>query len=881
MGPSLEQLVQNLQSRHLNRWARGLMLLGFATVFVSEVLTPLGFAHGTLYIPFVLLSLLTPQRGWLLAAVAIPVLLTLLGLLTSPPAPAGFPEQMVLGNRLFSLVAIMATSALVWIAQAVLNHLLQAQQALQENHRLMAMAEHYAQLGGWRLDLASGHCHWSSEVARILGRPQEASVDLDTALSHYPPLFRTRARALLEACVERGEPFDEEMQIVRSNGDTVWIRNIGRPLCDAAGQIIGVQGALQEIEHIKSLEQALLDSENLFRQFADTLPLMIWTASPNGELNYRNPVVEAVTGGRSSVHLLSQSSGWLDMLHPDDRDRAARRWQESVVTGKPYECEYRIRANKDRYIWYLARAEAIRNEHGEIRAWFGSAADIDTVKQLEQASRDLARRLDETLEHISDGFVLLDHDWRFVYVNQKAAAMLGSARETLPGQSLWEVFPTIVGTDHERRLRQAMRNHEPDRFEAHYPVAERWFAINLQPGPQGLSIFFDDNTTQHQLMSQLQTSQRLEAIGRLTAGVAHDFNNLLTVIGGSTELALEDAPAPLRALLEQVRHAAQHGADLTYRLLAFARLQPLAPRAVDVAALLSTMKPLLLSAISDAIKLEVNADSDLWPAHADPIQLESAVLNLCLNANDAMPDGGRLRVRVANTRLDAAYAERNVEVVPGDYVMIMIADDGEGIAPEWLDRVVEPFFTTRKADGGSGLGLAMVYGFVRQSGGHFRISSVPEDGTTVSLYLPRSPDTTDVPELPRPDTPTPAPPPEGNEIILVVEDDTAVRQVAIAHLRSLGYQTLEAPNAEAALHMLAGDQPVDLLFTDIVMPGGMNGRHLADTARTIRPGLKVLYTSGYTENAISQHGALEPGVKLLTKPYRHSELAARVREALQ
>ena len=381
-----------------------------------------------------------------------------------------------------------------------------------------------------------------------------------------------------------------------------------------------------------------------------------------------------------------------------------------------------------------------------------------------------------------------------------------------------------------------------------------------------------------ELNQRLQQSQRMEAIGQLTGGIAHDFNNLLTVVLGNAELLIEEPglDPQLRQLAEMIAAAAQRGAELTQRLLAFARKQALDPKVVDVNQLVASLDPMLRRTLGETIEIELIRAAGLWLALVDIGQLENALLNLCLNARDAMPGGGRLTLETANVRLDAEYAARHSDVVAGQYVMLAVSDTGQGIAPEHLSRVFEPFFTTKDKGKGTGLGLSMVYGFVKQSAGHLGIYSEPGQGTTVKLYLPRvSGDAATAA-----DVVMGAAAAGGAETILLVEDDAAVRRYALQALQSLGYAVIEAADGPSALVLIGQRDDVELLFTDVVMPGGMNGRALADAARRLRPGLRVLYTSGYTENAIVHHGRLDPGALLLSKPYRRSELDRAIRAAL-
>ena len=387
-----------------------------------------------------------------------------------------------------------------------------------------------------------------------------------------------------------------------------------------------------------------------------------------------------------------------------------------------------------------------------------------------------------------------------------------------------------------------------------------------------------DVSERAQLEEQMRQAQRLETLGQLTGGIAHDFNNLLTVIQGSSELLVEQLqgePAK-RSLAEMISAAAERGAELTHRLLAFARRQPLTPQRVEVNSLILGMRDMLGRTLGEHIAIELVLGEDIWPALIDPAQLEGALLNLCINARDAMPGGGRLTLETANIELDDERARRLGEVEPGAYVLISVADTGTGIAREHLPRVFEPFFTTKEKAKGTGLGLAMVYGFIKQSNAHVAIFSEPGLGTTLKLYLPRLTGADPGEEQ----LAAPAPERKATETILLVEDDELVRRFAHDQLVALGYRILEAASGPEALERLRGGEHIDLLFTDMIMPGGMTGEQLALAARQIRPGLKVLYATGYAENAVFRQGQLFPGSPLLSKPYRRGELAGKVRTAL-
>ncbi|HEY3846734.1 MAG TPA: PAS domain S-box protein, partial [Acetobacteraceae bacterium] len=389
-----------------------------------------------------------------------------------------------------------------------------------------------------------------------------------------------------------------------------------------------------------------------------------------------------------------------------------------------------------------------------------------------------------------------------------------------------------------------------------------------------------DMTEKRAAEERLRLAQKMEAIGQLTGGVAHDFNNLLTVIGGNLEtlqrrLAARD-DAPLQRLANSAALAASRAAVLTHQWLAFSRRQPLEPKSVSPNSLITGMSDMLRRSLPESIAIETVIAGGVWPIFVDANQLENSLLNLAVNARDAMPDGGKLTVEAANVYLDDAYAA-DAEVAPGQYVGIFVSDTGVGMPEDVVSKAFDPFFTTKGVGEGTGLGLSQVYGFVKQSGGHVRIYSEIGAGTTIKIYLPRlrSPDGAAEEQASAPAVP------RGNgETVLVIEDQPDVRLYSVEMLRELGYCVLDAPDGPSGLRMIDAHRDIALLFTDVGLPGGMNGRQLADEALRRRPALKVLFTSGYARNAIVHHGRLDPGVQLLTKPFTFSGLAIKVRGVL-
>ena len=382
----------------------------------------------------------------------------------------------------------------------------------------------------------------------------------------------------------------------------------------------------------------------------------------------------------------------------------------------------------------------------------------------------------------------------------------------------------------------------------------------------------------------LRQSQKMEAVGRLTGGIAHDFNNLLTAIIGNLDLALRriEGEERIRGWLGNARQAADRAATLVHRLLAFSRQHPLEVKAVDINRLVQGMSDLLGRTIGETVTIETVLAGGLWKSAIDPNQLENAILKLAVNARDAMAEGGRLTIETANCHLDEHYVEQaNAEIPPGQYVMVAVSDSGKGMTEEVISRAFEPFFTTKPVGAGTGLGLSQVYGFAKQSGGHIRIYSEIGEGTTIKLYFPRLAGQTDIPTwIVRETAAAPDVPSGGTETVLLVEDNPQVNQFAVESLRERGYRVVAANAAAAALRLLEETPDIDLLLTDVVLPGGMNGRQLAEEVLRRRPAIKVLYMTGYTRNAIIHHGRLDPDIDLLTKPFTADALARKIRQIL-
>jgi signal transduction histidine kinase len=522
--------------------------------------------------------------------------------------------------------------------------------------------------------------------------------------------------------------------------------------------------------------------------------------------------------------------------------------------------------------------------------------ELDAHLREREHTADLLReqkmKLDATIASMADAVLVADENGQIILANPAAKTMFGELQSV--GSKDWKrrnpiflpdgitLFPTG-----ETPMARAIRGESVDNLEIVLHRLSTLTTIHLiangrplhdpSGAPKGAVVVYRDVTEAKETERLLRQAQKMDAIGQLTGGIAHDFNNILTVIIGMIEIVAEEvAEEPqIVALAKTISQAADRGAELTQRLLAFARKQPLRPREVDVNALIVEATSLLRASLGQQIEIESLLDKSALHALVDTSQLTTALLNLAVNARDAMPNGGRLTLETGNVVLDKDSVDAGTDIKSGRYVMIAVTDNGSGIPASIRDKVFEPFFTTKGLGKGTGLGLSMVYGFVKQSGGHIRIDSEEGRGTSIKLFLPQA-----TAQARSSTSPEPAAVKGGRETILVVEDDPLVRKYVTSQLNSLGYRTLEAANGRDALAITDSEAEFELLFTDVIMPGSMNGRELAEEAVKRRPTLKVLFTSGYTENAILSNGCLPSGVLLLPKPYRKPALAHMVRQAV-
>jgi PAS domain S-box-containing protein len=487
-----------------------------------------------------------------------------------------------------------------------------------------------------------------------------------------------------------------------------------------------------------------------------------------------------------------------------------------------------------------------------------------------------------TLNVVQEGVQVISRDWRYLYVNDSVCRHGRLTRDQLLGRTMSECYPGIDETPLFRTLERCMREGTSQEMENEftYPDGARaWFDLRIEPCPEGIFVLSVDITRRKDLENQLRQIEKMNAIGRLAGGVAHDFNNLLTAIQGLATFALDAVPAEQQAAqdLREVLVTVGRAATLTHQLLAFARAQPVAPRVIDVNANVASLDKMLRRLLGEDIEIVTRAGAELWFTLLDPGAFEQVLINLAINARDAMAAGGRLTIETQNVRLDEGAVLRRGGVLPaGEYVLLAVSDDGPGMDVAVQERIFEPFFTTKPPGKGTGLGLSTCYGIVRQAGGYIWVYSEPGQGTTFKIYLPRS-----GPPAPLGDQPVAAADRRGGtESVLLVEDDEQVRGIAVRALSAAGYDVVVAGHAEQAIALTAGrGRPFDLLVTDVILPA-MGGADLARELRAREPGLRALYISGYSEAAMAQRGALPAGARMLAKPFTPRQLVDRVRDVL-
>lgn len=681
--------------------------------------------------------------------------------------------------------------------------------------------------------------------------------------------------------------FQSEYRLPTHDGTQKWFLAHAKVVRrDAAGKALRVIGVLRDISRSKQDQRTALEVEQRWeRAIRGTLDGLYEWDLLTGHVWYASRFRDII--GCADVSFANTFQAFQNVLHPEDRVAVLAKIRAHLENQSRLDTRCRVVTRKGNIVWCRLRGEAERDASGRPTRLAGSLSDISAQIDAEKA---LSRSQDfygTVLDSLPLFVAYADRDERIVYANrifqQFFATPLADSRGRVIKDVIGDRRYGVIGP----YVREALQGKTLEGQGRYRDANGKQVDLEAAFIPhyddngelQGCFVAARDITEKRLLEAELRQSQKMEAVGRLTGGIAHDFNNLLSVIVGNMQLltrSLHQTPRLLRQA-ETALNAAIRGGELIKRLLAFARQQVLEPRTVDLNALIGGMYELLRRSLTGEIEIHSELGADTWFTRADPGQLENAVLNLVINARDAMTSGGIITIATRNVIIGADRQPREDGLTPGEYALLEVADTGAGMSAETLKRVFEPFFTTKEVGKGSGLGLSMVYGFVKQSGGHVHITSVPQQGTTVRLYFPRCQAEA---HQSRPEDGTQADLPRGHETILVVEDNAEVRGTTIEILASLGYRVHEAANGHQALERFMRHPEIALVFTDIMLPGGLLGPQLVEKLSERRAGLKVLLTSGFSDSSLMHRSLLDGSVELLPKPYQLEELARRVRALL-
>ena len=700
------------------------------------------------------------------------------------------------------------------------------------------------------------------------------------------PDDRKRVEQNLQKLMKSGELISDEYTALRKDG-TTFPAFATTNLIVRDNQPVGIRGVVIDITKRKQAEEALRESEERYRTILEDIEDGYYEVDLPGNFTLFNDSLCRMLGYTKDEMIGMSNQQYTDQ---ENRKKLFQAFNEVYRTGKPTKgFAWEVFKKDGNKLFGEVSVSLIKDSKGIPTGFRGIARDITEHKRTEEALRESEAKYRQLVEHAPIGIYEIDlNQLKFLSVNDVMCDVMGYSKEEFLSMSPYTFLTEESKIALAERMKKLLaRKKVPDSVELKLRTKEGrefWALINsklfYQDGkPYKAQVVTQDISERKRLEEQLIQSQKMEAVGQLAGGVSHDFNNLLTVIKGYCQLSLLhlEKSDPLWGNLQEIEKATQRATDLTRQLLAFSRRQILDLKVLDLNALLKDLNKMLRRIIGEDIELVTLLAGDLGRVKIDPGQIEQVVLNLAVNARDAMPSGGKLTIETANVELDEGYAETHMGVTPGHCVRLSVSDTGAGMPQEVKEKIFEPFFTTKEKGKGTGLGLSTVYGIIKQSNGNIWVYSEPGHGTTIKIYLPRVEEELDTPyggdetdSMPR-----------GSETVLLVEDEPSVRDLAHCLLGQQGYTVLDATNGLEALQVVQkqGEEKIHLLMTDVVMPQ-MGGKELADQMKILKPGVKVLYISGYTDDAIVQHGVLAPGTHFLQKPFSLKTLSHKVREAL-
>lgn len=771
----------------------------------------------------------------------------------------------------------------------------QTEEALRRSKQDLIEAQRVAHMGSWHLDVASNNVQWSDELYRMFGF--DSSLPPPPFTSHEK-LFTKESWDKLTVAISKtrdtGLPYELELEVVRTDGSSGWVWVRGIAVQDANGATVSLRGVAQDITERKRTEAALKDSEGRWRFALEGGRDGVWEWNiTERTVLYSKRWLEIL--GYDEGEVGTSADEWKSRIHPDDLGQVMADIRAHLEGTTPsYNNEHRIRCKDGSWKWVLDRGLVIsRDADGRPMRILGTHSDITEQKQAEallrdnQALKSSAAGLRLVTASARVGLVVVSKDHRYTFANAAYSAILNLPKD-LVGKHISEVLPDAYEDRVRPRLERAFAGERMD-YEFRLPTASGnpiHCAVNYEPVMEGnvvtsVAIVVMDITAQRNTEEQLRQSQKMEAVGQLAGGIAHDFNNLLTIISGYTNLLLKrlTPPDPAWNFLNEISVASKRAAELTRSLLAFSHQQIRTPESVNINDVVVETLKLLERAIGEGVQISVELEPQLKQVWMDRSELSQILLNLSINARDAMQDEGKLSIQTQNVSIHAGDPN-NHTIEPGEYILLTVSDTGEGMTEEVQRRIFEPFFTTKPVGKGTGLGLAMVHGIVSRSGGTIRVSSTVGKGSSFSIYLPQSNESTNGSRENSGTKDIDTSSLGNNETILLVEDDETVRGLTRTILKHFGYHVIEAASGQAALDIFVENRSqIQMVITDVVMPG-MNGIALIEQIQKLQLGIPILMISGYVGESLTREQLLDSKVSFLQKPFDPNVFAEKVRELL-
>lgn len=761
--------------------------------------------------------------------------------------------------------------------------------ALKRNENLLNRTEHIANLGGWFFHLESEELQWTDEMYNIHEVDKDFVLNQVKINSFIPPEYLPEVLGSL-ALALAGNPAEVVAPLISAKGKHKWVRSISFPVIEN-GLVVSIEGILQDITELTSIQHKLQQSEETYRSLVEETNALVWEAdiAPFG-FTYMSPQSETITGYSASQWCSPEFLA--RHIYPEDSQYVFNTARRQIRQGLDFILEYRLERPDGSLMWLHDDIKIINDEYNNPVKLRGVMIDISQLKEMQTGLNRALHSL-ENHKYVLDQHAIVastDSTGSITYVNEKFVEITGYEREELIGNNHRILQSGLHGKNFSEKMWSTISNGQVWQGEIcnrSKPGYFYWVYTTIVPltdengSIEAYMSVSTDITELKRTEETLRRAQKMEAIGQLTGGIAHDFNNLLSIVIGNIELvemvlSHEDV---VRTQLESAKNAAIRGSVLTRRLLNFSHQTPISGKALDLNKVMKGLEVLISKSLTALVHVEMNLSADLWQVEVDPGDFEDVIINLAINASDAMPEGGKLSFFTRNYLVTHMEFKNKGMIPPGEYVEIIIKDTGVGMSEDIIEKIFEPYFSTKPSDKGSGLGLAMVYGFIQRSKGLIFVESRPGNGSCFVLLLPKSQLKNNIinetPILPKMENLTA----KKDETILLVDDEVDILKISRINLTNLGYRVICCESGDEAMEVIKSSESIDLLFTDIVMPGKLNGYELAEAAISLRPALKVLFTTGYAkvEHKVTRK---DWSKAMIQKPYRSSELSKKIRETL-